>query len=125
MIGYTTLGSNDLTKATAFYRALFASFPEIKEQVWSERFVAYVRGENEPMIVVCTPYNEQEATVGNGEMFALHLQSKEQVDTMHKVALSLGAADDGEPGNRTDTFYGAYFRDLDGHKIAAFSLDHS
>ncbi|MGN6149257.1 MAG: VOC family protein, partial [Rhizomicrobium sp.] len=35
-------------------------------------------------------------------------------------ALSLGATDEGAPGLRGDTFYGAYFRDLDGNKLCVF-----
>ena len=34
-----------------------------------------------------------------------------------KKALELGATDEGEPGQRVPTFYGAYVRDLDGNKL--------
>ena len=32
-------------------------------------------------------------------------------------AIELGATDEGEPGQRVPTFYGAYVRDLDGNKL--------
>jgi predicted lactoylglutathione lyase len=37
-------------------------------------------------------------------------------------ALQLGAQDEGAPGPRGNGFYGAYFRDLDGNKLAAYCM---
>ena len=41
-------------------------------------------------------------------------------ERLHAKAISLGASDEGAPGLRGDTFYGAYFRDPDGNKLAVF-----
>jgi hypothetical protein len=43
---------------------------------------------------------------------------------MHAKALALGAPDEGAPGPRGGGgFYGGYFRDPDGNKLAVFCLD--
>jgi hypothetical protein len=41
----------------------------------------------------------------------------------YNLALKLGATDEGLPGPRHEEHYYAYFRDLDGNKICAFSSD--
>ena len=54
-------------------------------------------------------------------MGALNVDSQEQVQRLHSLAIDLGANDEGGPGPRgSDTFYGAYFRDPDGNKIAFY-----
>jgi len=55
-------------------------------------------------------------------MFGLSAGTREQVDAAHAAAIAAGAADEGAPGLRTDTFYGGYFRDLDGNKICVFKM---
>ena len=55
-------------------------------------------------------------------MVALAVESKEMVDALHARALELGGSDEGAPGSRSDTFYAAYFRDLDGNKLNAFFM---
>jgi len=55
-------------------------------------------------------------------MVALPMDSKEQVDEFYAKAMELGATDEGAPGARMETFYGAYIRDLDGNKIAFYYL---
>ena len=69
------------------------------------------------MLAVCTPYNEEAPSPGNGNMVAIAPGSKEMVDKLYAKALELGGADEGEPGQRMDGFYGGYFRDPDGNKI--------
>jgi predicted lactoylglutathione lyase len=55
-------------------------------------------------------------------MPALACASKEVVDKVYAKAIALGATDEGAPGNRMPTFYGAYFRDPDGNKICVCKL---
>jgi predicted lactoylglutathione lyase len=55
-------------------------------------------------------------------MFGLPAATKEQVDAAHKAALAAGGTCDGPPGQRMQTFYGAYFRDLDGNMICVFNM---
>jgi predicted lactoylglutathione lyase len=41
---------------------------------------------------------------------------------MHAKAIALGGRDEGAPGLREGNFYAAYFRDLDGNKLCAFTI---
>ncbi|WP_439135552.1 VOC family protein [Pseudomaricurvus sp.] len=120
MIGYVTLGVSDMEKAKAFYSELLADFGA-KVQFDGGRIAMIGKSMAEPMISVCIPHNEEAPSAGNGSMVALTAESKEQVDKLYHKAIELGATCDGEPGQRIpDMFYGAYFRDPDGNKIAFF-----
>lgn len=122
MIGYVTLGTNDLERAAAFYDALF-TVTGAKRYMESARFVSWSVAPNTPSLGVIKPFDGQPATVGNGTMVSLFLPSTALVDALHKKALELGGKDEGAPGPRGDSgFYGAYFRDLDGNKLAAFTM---
>jgi catechol 2,3-dioxygenase-like lactoylglutathione lyase family enzyme len=118
MIGYVTIGSNDLEKAKGFYDVVLAELGG-KRSFASDRMQGYSAGGG-PMIAICKPYDDQPATVGNGMMVSLAAPSRDLVQKVHAVALANGAQDEGAPGPRGDTFYGAYFRDLDGNKFCVF-----
>ncbi|MEL7482306.1 MAG: VOC family protein, partial [Pseudomonadota bacterium] len=54
---------------------------------------------------------------------ALACPDQETVNRVYQKAIELGAADEGEPGERVPNFfYGAYFRDPDGNKICVCKL---
>lgn len=125
MIGYVTLGTNDLPRAIAFFDALLAELGV--KRMWATDRRSIWGSPTTPCLMVTKPFDQQPATSGNGTMVALLAPSPEMVDKMHAKALSLGAKDEGAPGYRGDgsqnpRFYGAYFRDLDGNKIAIFCL---
>ena len=122
MVGYVTLGTNDLEKAVAFYDALLAELGG-KQVINDGRMVVWA-GEGGGMLAVCKPYDEKTASVGNGMMVALAAGSNEMAKKLYTKARELGATDEGEPGPRGDGggFYGAYFRDLDGNKLVAFHI---
>ncbi len=119
MIGYITVGTNDLNRAVAFYDALFADLGagRFLEQ---DRFVAWAVAPDQPAFSVTLPFDGNAATVGNGTMIALAVDATDKVDALYAKALSLGATDEGAPGLRMDEFYAAYFRDLDGNKLNVF-----
>jgi len=121
MIGYVTFGTNDLARAAKFYDMLLA---ELGAQRAMEMpgFIAWAVAPNTPMISVIKPHDGNPATVGNGVMVAITAASKAQVDALHRKALELGGKDEGAPGPRGDSFYAAYFRDLDGNKLNAFFI---
>lgn len=122
MIGYVTLGTNDLDRAAAFYDALFAEIGA-KRIMEYERMIGWGVARDKPSLLVCKPFDGQPATAGNGTMIALNQPSQEKVQALHRKALELGAKDEGAPGPRGDGgFYGAYFRDLDGNKLAVFTM---
>lgn len=119
MIGYTTLGSNDLERAAAFYDALFASIKG-KRIMDLGSFIVWGNAPDKAAFSLCKPFNGQPATVGNGVMIALQMPEPATVDALYAKAIALGASDEGPPGDRGDNFYAGYFRDLDGHKLNAF-----
>lgn len=121
MIGYTTLGTNDLERAAKFYDALFTEIGA-KRFMESERFVAWGVSPTAPGFGVTKPFDGKAATVGNGVMVALVLDSSEKVDRFYAKAIELGASDEGKPGPRGNGFYAAYFRDLDGNKLDCFCM---
>ncbi len=122
MIGYVTLGSNDVPRAAKFYDALLGELGA-RRFMESESFVAWSAGPDKPAIGITRPYDGRAATVGNGVMVALAVDSPERVNTLHKKALELGGKDEGAPGPRGDSgFYAGYFRDLDGNKLNAFCM---
>ncbi len=119
MIGYVTLGTNDIERAASFYDALLAELGATRT-LEDHRFICWANAEDAPMLSVIVPFNEQEATIGNGTMIALNMDDPAQVDTLYAKAIELGATDEGPPGERGPGFYAAYFRDLDGNKLAVF-----
>ena len=120
VIGYVTLGTNDLSRATSFYDELFKVIGAGR-LMESDRFVAWGVAQDKPSLGVCKPWDQKPATVGNGVMVALVVDSNAKVDAMYAKALSLGATDEGAPGPRgLPGFYAAYFRDLDGNKLNCF-----
>ena len=122
MIGYVTLGTNDVERAGKFYDELFSTIG-VSRGMESDTFIAWSPGPNVPAVSVIKPFDGQEATVGNGTMVALTFDSRDKVDAIHAKALELGAKDEGAAGPRGDSgFYAGYFRDLDGNKLAAFCM---
>lgn len=121
MIGYVTLGTNDLRRAASFYDALLAEVGagRVRE---TELFIAWGTSREAPKLCLTKPYDGNLATVGNGVMVALAMPSAKQVDAFYDKAIALGAEDDGAPGQRDEHYYGAYFRDLDGNKLNAFYM---
>lgn len=122
MIGYVTLGTNDMAAAVAFYDALLAEIGARRFDT-SDHFAYWGKRRGLGMLAVFTPHDGKPATVGNGVMVALGVRNREQVQHMHRTALALGAQDEGAPGPRGDSFYGAYFRDRDGNKLCMFTYE--
>ena len=123
MIGYTTVGTNDLNRSASFYDALLGSLGA-NRVMEAYDFIAWGKAENTPMFSIHLPADGKTATVGNGVMIALQAENSEQVAAMHSQALELGAVDEGKPDPRGDSgFYAAYFRDLDGNKLNVHCME--
>lgn len=121
MIGYVTLGTNDLPRAAAFYDALLAEVGA--RRMWeSEQGIGWGVAMDKPALAVMKPFDGQPATRGNGTMVALAVMRPEQVDAIHRKALELGATDEGPAGPRGSGFHAGYFRDLDGNKLNVFCM---
>ena len=127
MIGYVTLGTNDLDRARAYYDALLGEIGARRLMELPENgFTLYGTQFGRPGLAITRPYNRQPAVAGNGNMAAIPVDSREKVDSFHAKALELGGSDEGAPGLRSpegpQAFYGAYFRDPDGNKLCVFRL---
>ncbi|MBK1891349.1 VOC family protein [Undibacterium sp. 14-3-2] len=122
MIGYVTLGTNNFERAAHFYDNLLAVIGA-KRLFETPEFIAWGNGPNQARLSIIKPYDGQAATVGNGVMVALIVDSKEKVDAVYNKAIELGAKDEGAAGPRGDSgFYAGYFRDLDGNKLNVFCM---
>lgn len=121
MIGYVTLGTNDLQRAATFYDAIAAEMG-VGRMMDFENFIAWGAPAGAAGIAATRPYDGQVATVGNGVMVALEAKDKEQVHRLHEIALANGGTCEGPPGPRGDSFYAGYFRDPDGNKLNAFVM---
>ena len=121
MIGYVTLGTNDIERAAAFYDQLLAEIGA-KRFMETETFIAWATSPQAPALSVIKPFDGNPATVGNGVMVALTMDSRDKVDALYRKAIELGAKDEGSPGPRGDNFYAGYFRDPDGNKLNAFFM---
>lgn len=122
MIGYVTLGTNDMDRAVAFYDALLAELGAGRFME-TEQFVAWAVTPDQPGLSVTRPWDGNPATVGNGCMTALAADSRETVDRVYARAIELGGTCEGPAGPREGGFYAGYFRDLDGNKLNVFHFD--
>ncbi|MBX7501453.1 VOC family protein [Qipengyuania sp. YG27] len=128
MIGYVTLGSNDLERSAKFYDPLAAEMG-VGRMMEFESFIAWGAMGCAPGIAATKPFDGKEATVGNGTMVALEAKDRDQVKRLYDIALANGGSCEGEPGPRGEpdengmVFYAAYFRDPDGNKLNAFLMD--
>lgn len=126
MIGYITLGTNDLERAAKFYDALFAEIGA-KRAMTDERMLGWSASPDDTMFSVIEPYDKKAATIGNGVMIALNVETPENVERIYAKAIELGGTDEGHPHDRGSSmgFYGGYFRDLDGNKLVAYCLGYT
>ena len=131
MIGYVTLGTDDLDRARSYYDALLGTIGAHRLMQFGDEdggFTMYGVSMDRPALVVTRPYDKQPAECGNGNMVALVFDDTAKVDAFHARAIDLGGSDEGPPGYRGQPemgYYFAYFRDPDGHKLAAFCIKPS
>ena len=128
MIGYVTLGTDDIDRARAYFDALLGTIGARRLMQFGDEdggFTMWGTSMKAPGIVVTRPYDKQPADCGNGNMVAIVMDSRDKVDAFHAKALELGGSNEGDPGFRGDPkfgYYFAYFRDPDGHKFAVFNI---
>lgn len=121
MIGYVTVGTNDLPRAAAFYDALFASIKG-KRVFFNEQGVVWSLSRISAGFGVFRPFDGKPATNCNGSMVALAMLNTEQVDRFYELALKLGAKDEGQR-DHNERFYINYFRDLDDNKLGVYFMN--
>jgi catechol 2,3-dioxygenase-like lactoylglutathione lyase family enzyme len=122
MIGYVTVGTNDLARAAKFYDAIAAEMG-VGRMMDFPTFIAWGKPGGAAGVAATIPFDGNPATIGNGVMVALDAKDKAQVHKLYEIALAHGGTDEGAPGPRGEGgFYAAYFRDPDGNKLNAFVM---
>ena len=118
---YATVGSNRLEEAMAYYEALLGSigWGPLFDNPGGGRFYGSV---TEGMFAVVRPFDGNPATVGNGTMAGFAFDTRAELEAFYAKALELGGTDEGAPGDRGGGSYFAYFRDLDGNKLCAWTF---
>ncbi len=124
MLGYITLGTNDLDASSRFYDSLFAEINVGRIMAGSEEYgyVVWAKDNESTGFSVLRPHDGQPAQPGNGHMAAFSAGTPEKVEALYNKALALGGRCEGRPGDRGNGFYAAYFRDLDGNKLNAYCM---
>ena len=122
MLLYTTIGTNDLARAVAFWNPLMQALGHARIEDYYEGWAAWGKDYDHGFgFFICPPFDGQAASPGNGGTFAFAARDAAHVRTLHALALANGGTDAGPPGTRpyyTPDFYVAYARDPDGHKLA-------
>ena len=121
MIGYVTVGTNDLERSAKFYDALAAEMGTARMMEF-DSVIAWGTAGGGAGIAATKPFDGSAASVGNGVMVALEAKDNGQVQRLYDIALANGGSDEGAPGPRGEGFYAGYFRDPDGNKLNAFVM---
>ncbi|KAE9630377.1 VOC family protein [Parasedimentitalea maritima] len=118
MIGYISVGTNDLARSSAYYDTILGMLGASRIMEMDD-FIVWGTKNGTTNFSVHVPENKAAATVGNGMMIALHAENPETVTAVHAKAIELGSEDCGAPGPRhgDSGFFAAYFRDPDGNKL--------
>lgn len=116
MINYTMVGTNRFDAAVAFYDELMTELGATRAYA-TPKSVGWGWGIGTPMFIVTTPFDQQQASVGNGSMTAFDVETPELVDALHAKVLARGGTSEGAPGPRGEHMYVGYWRDLDGNKF--------
>jgi catechol 2,3-dioxygenase-like lactoylglutathione lyase family enzyme len=115
MINYVMIGTNRFDAAVAFYEALMTAMGATRVYA-TPKNVGWGWGIGTPLFILTRPFDQRQATIGNGSMVAFDVATPELVDTLHARVLALGGTSEGDPGPRGEQLYAGYWRDLDGNK---------
>jgi SAM-dependent methyltransferase len=122
MLLYTTIGTNDLARASTFWAPIMASLGHPSLPDLGENWLGWgVEGETGFAYYIGLPFDGASASAGNGGSFAFPARDAAHVRVLHALALHNGGQDAGPPGPREGyppDYYVAYVRDPDGHKLA-------
>jgi catechol 2,3-dioxygenase-like lactoylglutathione lyase family enzyme len=124
-MAYSTVGSNKLPEAVAFYDDLLGSIGMAKMFDHPSGGRLYASADRSTVFGVLGPHNGEPASVGNGTMIGFALETPAKIAAFHAKALELGGTCEGAPGPRggeTSPINFAYVRDLDGNKLCAYTF---
>ncbi len=120
MFSHFTLGTQNLSRAMAFYDTTLAPLGIERVDKKYPNWAAWQRPGEQAKFWVGLPYNQLPAGCGNGTMVAFAARSRAEVDAAYAAAMTAGGSDEGPPGLRAaygPDYYGAYVRDHDGNKL--------
>ena len=119
---HVTVGTNDLTKARAFYDEVLATIG--LKRITDLGDNGSIWGTDKPSFFVLKPANGEPATIGNGVTVSFEAPDRACVGAFHEIALRLGCPDEGAVGPRgwAENAFAAYTRDPDGNKLAVYSF---
>lgn len=117
MLSHLSLGVTDLARSAAFYDAILSPLGQVR--VWeNERGVGYgPPGGNDRLALFHRPDTH---AAGDGFHLAFFAPDDAAVHAFHAAALVHGGTDEGAPGPRPrygPSYYAAFVRDPDGHKL--------
>ncbi len=117
MIDHVSLGTRRYADAVTFYRDVLAP---LGLQLLRDTGAEAAFGTPERWCFFLYPVPEGEAVVARGAHLALGAPGRDAVAAAHATALAASAQDIFSPRLRpdiNDTYFGAMFHDLDGHRI--------
>ena len=122
MLSHLSLGVRDLDRTSAFYDAALAPLGIVR--VWRVHdAVGYgIPGGQDKLALFLHADADAPLAAGPGFHLCFSAPSSAAVDAFHAAALLHGGRDDGAPGLRPHygaTYYAAFVRDPDGHKLEA------
>jgi catechol 2,3-dioxygenase-like lactoylglutathione lyase family enzyme len=122
VISHVFVGVSDFERALRFYSAVMEALghaPRFCDR--SRPWAGWQPADGgRPLLLIGHPFDGAPHSAGNGAMLALGASSREVVQQVHALALTLGGVDEGEPRLRPwyhADYFGAYFRDPDGNKL--------
>lgn len=120
MLHHVSIGVADVARAAQFYDRVLHELGY--KRVFEVLPYGIGYGDKAPAFWVQLPHDHSAASTGNGVHIAFNATSEAMIHAFHRAALDAGGKDDGAPGPRPDygpDYFGAFVRDLDGHKIEA------
>lgn len=123
MFSHVFVSVSDFDRAFGFYSALMAELGIERRFLEPDKPWAgwHGAGRSRPLFLIGKPYDGRPHDPGNGQMVAFMAATRAGVRSAYRVALAHGGVCEGPPGPRPHyhaDYYGAYFRDPDGNKIA-------
>lgn len=122
MIHHVSFGTNDISRARAFYDPVL-NLLGLRLVQAGDRAADY--GTGDIMFSIESPVDGQPATAGNGVHVAFQARDRQMVQQFHALALAHGGTEDGAPGLRPEydaNYYAAFVRDPDGNKVEAMTF---
>ena len=122
MFSHIMVGTDDIDRSQRFYDTVLGTLGAgaAARNVAGSGHVRLFYRHDGGMFAVTQPIDGKPATTANGSTIGFRCNSTEQVDAFHAAALANGGqAIEDPPGLRANTYYIAYVRDPDGHKLCA------